>query len=51
MSDSHCRLIGGFGTTETYKRLNKLGEGTYATVYKGYVLHCHDVHEFVCLRL
>jgi len=29
------RLVGGFGTTETYKRLNKLGEGTYATVYKG----------------
>jgi hypothetical protein len=31
----HRRLVGGFGTTETYKRLNKLGEGTYATVYKG----------------
>eukprot|EP00035_Acanthoeca_spectabilis_P023447 m.449400 g.449400 ORF g.449400 m.449400 type:complete len:413 (+) comp19813_c0_seq1:32-1270(+) len=29
------RLAGGFGTVDTYKRLNKLGEGTYATVYKG----------------
>jgi len=24
-----------YGTTETYKKLEKLGEGTYATVYKG----------------
>lgn len=24
-----------FGTTETYKKLEKLGEGTYATVFKG----------------
>ncbi|XP_076358508.1 cyclin-dependent kinase 17-like isoform X3 [Tachypleus tridentatus] len=25
----------GFGKTETYTKLDKLGEGTYATVYKG----------------
>jgi serine/threonine protein kinase len=25
----------GFGTINTYKKLDKLGEGTYATVYKG----------------
>lgn len=25
----------GFGRTETYIKLNKLGQGTYATVYKG----------------
>lgn len=24
-----------YGTTATYKKLDKLGEGTYATVYKG----------------
>ena len=25
----------GYGKIESYKRLEKLGEGTYATVYKG----------------
>lgn len=25
----------GFGRSETYTKLDKLGEGTYATVYKG----------------
>lgn len=25
----------GFGKLETYEKLEKLGEGTYATVYKG----------------
>eukprot|EP00128_Syssomonas_multiformis_P009499 Colp12_sorted_trinity150504_noHs@1351 len=28
-------LVGDFGKVETYKKLEKLGEGTYATVYKG----------------
>ncbi|CAI4231795.1 unnamed protein product [Auanema sp. JU1783] len=26
----------GFGKLETYEKLNKLGEGTYATVYRGF---------------
>lgn len=25
----------GYGKVESYKKLEKLGEGTYATVYKG----------------
>eukprot|EP01147_Barroeca_monosierra_P005733 gene5733-217_t len=34
----HSSLTGprpSFGTVDTYKKLEKLGEGTYATVYKG----------------
>lgn len=31
----HFQAEIGFGRSETYTKLDKLGEGTYATVYKG----------------
>ena len=39
LQDLICALLqnfrGGFGAKESYKKLEALGEGSYATVYKG----------------
>lgn len=38
-SNRHSRLTGSqssFGCVETYQKLDVLGEGSYATVYRGY---------------
>ena len=37
----------GFGRLETYTKLEKLGEGTYATVYKG---RSHLTNRLVALK-